>query len=216
MPDVDTLDRTEEVHPFHALILSVLPSLRQQAMALTRHRADAEDLVQAAVASALAAQDSFCIGTNFRAWMTRILRNRFFSNVRRRRTVVDLGDVPAAQLGRSGGQEDNLEIQDLRRHLLRLPANQRLILLMITLEGLSYEEASEHLGVAAGTLKCRVFRARAQLEIWMLGEEVDTVAASPPTRRRSDAGTSRTSRVHPVLAAARPEARAGAAALRSP
>jgi RNA polymerase sigma-70 factor (ECF subfamily) len=214
MPNVATMDRTDGVHPaFHSLILSVLPSLRQQAMALTRHRADAEDLVQAAVTSALAAQDSFCVGTNFRAWMTRILRNRFFSNVRRRRMAVDLDDVPAALLGRSGGQEDNLEIQDLRRHMLRLPANQRVILLMISLEGLSYEEASEHLGVAAGTLKCRVFRARAQLEIWMLGEEAGIVPTGPPTRRRRDAGMSRTGRVHPVMAAAPNEARASAAAV---
>ena len=213
MPNIDTMDRADAVDSFHSMILSALPSLRQQAMALTRHRADAEDLVQAAVTSALAAQDSFCVGTNFRAWITRILRNRFFSNVRGRRTVVDLDDVPAAQLGRSGGQEDNLAIQDLRRHMLRLPANQRLILLMISLEGMSYEEASEHLGVAAGTLKCRVFRARAQLESWMLGEEAGTLAISPPTRRRSDAGMSRSARLHPVLTVARNEARSGAAAL---
>jgi RNA polymerase sigma-70 factor (ECF subfamily) len=213
MPKADNGDRIEMARAFHNLILAVLPSLRQQAIALTRHRADAEDLVQAAVTSALAAQDSFCVGTNFRAWMTRILRNRFFSNVRRRRTVVDLDNVPAAELGRSGGQEDNLEIQDLRRHMLRLPANQRLILLMISLEGLSYEEASEHLGVAAGTLKCRVFRARAQLEVWMLGQEMGIVATSPPTRRRSDSGKSRTGRAHPVVAEARLEARTSAAAL---
>ena len=213
MPNIDTMDRADAVQSFHSMILSVLPSLRQQAMALTRHRADAEDLVQTAVTSALGAQDSFCVGTNFRAWITRILRNRFFSNVRGRRTVVDLDDVPAAQLGRSGGQEDNLEIQDLRRHMLRLPANQRLILMMISLEGLSYEEASDHLGVAAGTLKCRVFRARAQLESWMLGEEAGTLAISPPTRRRSDAGMSRTARLHPVLAVARNEARSSAAVL---
>ena len=213
MPNIDTMDRADAVQSFHSMILSVLPSLRQQAMALTRHRADAEDLVQAAVTSALGAQDSFCVGTNFRAWITRILRNRFFSNVRGRRTVVDLDDVPAAQLGRSGGQEDNLEIQDLRRHMLRLPANQRLILMMISLEGLSYEEASDHLGVAAGTLKCRVFRARAQLESWMLGEEAGTLAISPPTRRRSDAGMSRTARLHPVLTVARNEARSSAAVL---
>jgi RNA polymerase sigma-70 factor (ECF subfamily) len=215
MPDANADNLTEMAPPtFHSLILSVLPSLRQQALALTRHRADAEDLVQAAVTSALAAQDSFCIGTNFRAWMTRILRNRFFSNVRRRRAVVDLDDVPAAQLGRSGGQEDNLAIQDLRRHMLRLPANQRVILLMISLQGVSYEEASEHLGVAAGTLKCRVFRARAQLEMWMLGEEAGAIAASPPARRRSDAATSRArSRAQPALAAARHEAHASAAAV---
>ncbi|MDB5396042.1 MAG: polymerase subunit sigma-70 [Rhodospirillales bacterium] len=184
MSDTSSANPVETDPSFQTLLLSVLPSLHKHALALTRHRADAEDLVQAAVASALAAQDSFCAGTNFNAWMTRILRNRFFSNVRRRRTIVDLDDVPPSQLGRSGGQEDNLAIQDLRRHMLRLPANQRLILLMISVDGISYEDASVYLGVAAGTLKCRVFRARAQLQLWMLGVEVAADATKAPARRR--------------------------------
>lgn len=169
---------------FHDLLLGILPLLRQQAMALTRHRADAEDLVQASVTSALAAKHSFEIGTNFRAWMVRILRNRFFSNVRRYREMVDLDDA-APQLGRSGGQEENIVMQELRRHLLRLPANQRLILLMISVQGFSYEEASEQLGVAVGTLKCRVFRARTLLHLWGLGEEASTAPAQQRVRPRS-------------------------------
>ena len=187
MFDGDITDQTDTTPQFRALLLSTLPSLRQQAMALTRHRADAEDLVQTAVMSALAAQDSFDIGTNFRAWISRILRNRFFSNVRRYRTMVDLDDVPASHLSRSGSQEDNLLIQDLRRHMQRLPANQRLILLMICVEGVSYDEASEQLGVAAGTLKSHVFRARAQLQQWMHGEEA---MARPPNRQQVGASRS--------------------------
>lgn len=156
---------------FHDLLLLNLPALRQQAMALTRNRADADDLLQATVLNALAAQSSFTIGTNFRAWMGRILRNRFVSNIRRRRETVDIDDAPASLLGRSGGQVERLEILELRRCLLRLPANQRLILLMISMQGLSYEEASAQTGVAVGTLKCRVFRARSQLATWLLGKE---------------------------------------------
>jgi len=200
-------DPIEIVHEFNALILSLLPSLQKQALALTRHRADAEDLVQAAVASALAAQDSFCAGTNFNAWMNRILRNRFFSNVRRRRTMVSLADVPAEQLSRSGGQEDSLAVQDLRRHMLRLPANQRLILLMISIEGVSYEDASAHLGVAAGTLKCRVFRARAQLHLWMLGVEVETSTAKVVPHRRKTSLPTPMARYHPKLIQSKNEAR---------
>jgi len=63
---------------FHGLLLNSLPSLRLHALALTRHRADAEYLLHSAVVSALAAESSFELGTNFRAWMTRIIRNRFF------------------------------------------------------------------------------------------------------------------------------------------
>lgn len=168
---------------FNSLLLAVLPSLRQQAMALTRNRADAEDLVHSAVANALAAHESFEIGTNFRAWMTRILRNRFFSNIRRQREMVDIDDAPASHLGRSGSQEESIEIQDLWRHLGRLPSDQSAILMMISVEGFSYDEASKHLGVAVGTLKCRVFRARTQLQNWMLGDEVVPKATANPARR---------------------------------
>lgn len=182
--NVAVQDDTSEPNPsFHDLLLAVLPSLRQQALALTRHRADAEDLVQAAVTNALAAQHSFEPGTNFRAWMTRILRNRFFSNFRRRRETVDIDDAPSSLMGRSGGQEESIAFKELRANLARLPADQRLVLMMISVQGLSYEEASEQLGVAVGTLKCRVFRARKQLRAWMLGE--DEVAATPAAAKQA-------------------------------
>ncbi len=179
---------------FHDLLLSALPSLRQQALALTRHRADAEDLVQSAVTNALAAQHSFEPGTNFRAWMTRIMRNRFFSNFRRRRETVDIDDAPSSLLGRSGGQEESIAFKELRANLARLPADQRLVLLMISVQGLSYEEASEQLGVAVGTLKCRVFRARKQLKAWMLGEDEGPVAAPAAKRQVRQAAPSTTRR----------------------
>lgn len=156
---------------FHSLLVQTLPSLRLRAMALTRNRADADDLVQAAISNALAGQKSFQPGTNFKAWMTRILRNRFFSNIRAKRETVELDDVPGWRLGRSGGQEEGLELQELQRAMARLPAQTRMLLLMIAVEGVSYEDASAQLGLAVGTLKCRVFRARQQLREWMLGEE---------------------------------------------
>ena len=173
---------------FSSLILAVLPALRQHAMALTRHRADADDLVQSAIASALAAQDSFEIGTNFRAWMIRILRNRFFSNLRSRRNTVDIDDIPASHFGRSGGQEEHVALQDLRQHMSRLSCDQRQILLMVSVDGVSYEQASEKLGVAVGTLKCRVFRARALLHNWMTTEAHEEKAMSVMPRRSRGAG----------------------------
>ena len=162
-----------EVPPesFHGLLVANLRALRQQALALTRNRADADDLVQATVMNALAAQASFTLGTNFRAWTMRILRNRFFSNLRARRETVAIEDAPAARLACSGGQEEHIAMQDLRHNLARLSADDRLLLMMISVQGLSYDQASAELGMAVGTLKCRVFRARKQLQAWMLGEE---------------------------------------------
>ena len=83
---------------FHGLLVALLPKLRVQALALTRNRAAAEDLVQDAVANALAAQDSFTPGTNFAAWMHRILRNRFISTLRKQRETTDIDDAAEASV----------------------------------------------------------------------------------------------------------------------
>jgi RNA polymerase sigma-70 factor (ECF subfamily) len=172
---------------FHDLMVASLPSLRQQALALTRSRADADDLVQTAVANALAAHDSFEPGTNFRAWMGSILRNRFLSDCRRKRPSAALEDAPPASLARSGGQEESLAMKELNRHLARLPADQRLLLLLISVQGVSYEEASSQLGVPVGTLKARVSRTRNQLRRWVLGEERAPPAPFPRAQARPEA-----------------------------
>lgn len=166
---------------FNDELVALLPRLRVQALALTRNRTEADDLVQAAVSNALAARGSFVPGTNFGAWMYRILRNRFISDRRRRRETVDVDDAPADAFARSGGQEDNLALQELRRELARLPDDQRVALMMVTVQGMSYEQVAEAMGCAVGTAKCRVFRARRTLQARLMGEE----AAEP---RRSGAG----------------------------
>jgi RNA polymerase sigma-70 factor (ECF subfamily) len=170
--------RAPALSDFHDHMLAVLPSLRQQALALTRNRADADDLVQTAVTSALAAKASFEPGTNFRAWMGSILRNRFLSDCRRRRPTASLEDAPPSSLARSGGQEESLAMKELHHHLARLPAEQRLLLLLISVQGVSYENASAQMGVPVGTLKARVSRTRAQLRLWIMGE----TAAQPSSR----------------------------------
>ena len=180
-------DTTSGLKEFNAQLVAHLPQLRRQALALTRHKADAEDLLQTAVTSAITARESFIPGTNFKAWVTCILRNRFLSNIRQRRLLVDLSDVPEGLLGRNGRQDSYLEILELKRQMLRLPADQLTILLMISIEGVSYDDAAAQLGVAAGTLKCRVFRARAQLEAWMHGQERTEKPVPRIAKRRSAA-----------------------------
>lgn len=186
---MDHAGTTDPTIPFHDLMVGALPQLRQQAFALTRNRSDADDLVQAAVTNALAAQHSFMPGTNFKAWMSRILRNRFLSDMRRRRETVEVDEAPPEAFARAASQEDSIALQELRHNLARLPADQRLALMMVTVQGMSYEEVSAQLGVAVGTLKCRVFRARKQLQIWLLGEDAASQKiaaekrASAPVRR---------------------------------
>ena len=168
---------------FHSLLVALLPKLRVQALALTRNRAAAEDLVQDAVANALAAQDSFTPGTNFAAWMHRILRNRFISTLRKQRETTDIEDLPSSAFACSAAHEDRMVLKELSRALARLPNDQREALFMVVLQGLSYEEVSQATGCAVGTAKSRVFRARRQLQAWLLGEErsgATAEAARPP------------------------------------
>ena len=158
---------------FHDMVIAILPKLRVQALALTRNRASAEDLVQDAVCNALAAHESFIPGTNFPAWMHRILRNRFISNLRKRRDTTDIDDVPASVFATNAAHEDRLALKELAAAMDRLPADQRESLVMVVIHGMSYEALAEATGCAVGTAKSRVFRARRQLEAWLMGDRTE-------------------------------------------
>jgi len=169
---------------FHSQLITLLPRLRVQALALTRNRAAAEDLVQDAVANALAAQDSFTPGTNFAAWMHRILRNRFISTLRKQRDTTDIEDLPAGAFAVSATHEDRLVLKELGRAVNRLPVDQREALFMVVLQGMSYEDVASATGCAVGTAKSRVFRARRQLQAWLMGE--DRASARTPEATRGE------------------------------
>lgn len=179
MPEIDSRHAATIVPPagamlcqpdFHNQIIAILPKLRVQALALTRNRSAAEDLVQDAVCNALAASASFIPDTNFAAWMHRILRNRFISNLRKRRDTTDIDDVPQSAFATNAAHEDSLALKELAVAMGRLPADQREALVMVVVHGMSYEALAESTGCAVGTAKSRVFRARRQLEKWLLGE----------------------------------------------
>jgi RNA polymerase sigma-70 factor (ECF subfamily) len=171
---------------FHTQLVALVPKLRIQALALTRNRAAAEDLVQDAVANALAAQDSFTPGTNFAAWMHRILRNRFISTLRKQRETTDIEDLPSSAFAVGAAHEDRMVLKELSRALGRLPADQREALFMVVLQGMSYEEVAEATGCAVGTAKSRVFRARRQLQTWLAGEERTAPSPAKPEATTSD------------------------------
>ena len=169
---------------FHDQIIGILPKLRVQALALTRNRSAAEDLVQDAVCNALSAQNSFIPGTNFSAWMHRILRNRFISNLRKRRDTTDIDPLPSSTFARAAPPPDRLALKDLGKAMTRLPADQREALVMVVVHGMSYEALAEATGCAVGTAKSRVFRARRQLEAWLMGEKTTISSGSRANKGR--------------------------------
>jgi RNA polymerase sigma-70 factor (ECF subfamily) len=203
---------TTEAAPFvfHDALVALLPKLRVQALALTRNRAQADDLVQDAVVNALSAQASFQPGTNFPAWMHRILRNRFISNIRRRREETGVDAETFNCLVTAAPQYDRLVLQELATGLGKLSADQREALVMLVIQGMSYEEIADATGAAVGTAKCRVFRARARLEAMLLGEAGAEDTGAEDARRSPEAIERRRSRREPIVrGAVRAAARAG-------
>lgn len=157
-------------------LLAAIPSLRAFAFSLCGNAARADDLVQETMVKAWANFKSFQEGTNLRAWLFTILRNEFYSEMRKKgREIEDVDGMLAGRLSQEGRQESHLELQDLKSALALLPADQREALILVGASGMSYEEAAEICGTAVGTVKSRVSRARARLSE-MLGEDSDKVA----------------------------------------
>jgi len=145
-------------------LLAAIPSLRAFAISLAMNRDYADDLVQDTLMSAWANLGRFEPGTNLNAWLFTILRNRFYSTYRKRvREVQDPDGEQAARLSTPPEQHGSLDLQDMRRALGRLRVDQREALLLIGAEGMSYDEAAQVCGVAVGTIKSRVHRARVEL-----------------------------------------------------
>jgi RNA polymerase sigma-70 factor (ECF subfamily) len=153
---------------FQDQLTAFLPKMRVWSMALTRNRAAADDLVQDVAMKALAASESFVAGTNFSAWVHRIMLNHFISGVRSRREYSDLDQMP--EVGIPATQHDRTELRELNVAFQRLPRVQKEALRMIGIEEQSYEEAAGVTGCAVGTLKSRVHRARLNLRSLIYGE----------------------------------------------
>ena len=153
------------------LIIDIIPSLRAFARTLVNDRDRADDLVQETILKALSNLDRFQVGTNIRAWLFTILRNSFFSELRKqRREVADSDGKYAAQLTTRATQVDKVELRDFRRALLKLPSEQREALILVGPAGFSYEEAAAICGCAVGTIKSRVNRGRNRLTEMVEGE----------------------------------------------
>ena len=153
-------------------VLEFLPAVRAFARSLTRNRTEADDLVQETLLKALSNMDKFDPGTNLRAWLFTILRNTYYTEIRKRRREND-GMAALAQQDSNIGpsQEWSATLTSLKDALALLPDDQREALVLVGAAGLSYEEAAEVCGCALGTIKSRVNRARAKLLV-LMGAEV--------------------------------------------
>ncbi len=146
---------------FKADLVALIPHMRAFARTMTGNPAQADDLAQEALAKAWQCRESFTMGTNMKAWTFMILRNQFYSDMRRAWRSVQL-DQEAAERTLLASDDPNapIELNELRMALASLPVDQREALILVGAGGMSYEEAAEICECAVGTVKSRVSRAR--------------------------------------------------------
>ena len=184
---------TVHVGNFHSDLVTILPRLRIHALSLTRDRDRADDLAQETVAKALAGQKSFRPGTCLSAWIHRIQRNEFISGIRRQRPSVAIDDTISNALSHPPHQERGLVMQEFMTAFGKLNVNQREALVLSAVGGQTCEQIARQTGVAVGTVKSRVSRARDMLERLLLDEE-DGAAGRRPVDASAPRRSGRTAR----------------------
>ena len=166
---------------FEKDLLEATPFLRAFARTLCHDAELAEDLAQEALLSAWRHRAKFEPGTNLRAWLATILRNRFYSLGRRRKWQADYDQAAIERtLLAPDDPQRILELEDVRRALAMLPDFQREALILVGAGGMSYEEVAQIAGCPLGTVKSRVRHARDELQACLFGGRLSPDRTSTP------------------------------------
>jgi RNA polymerase sigma-70 factor (ECF subfamily) len=174
---------------FKTELIELLPSLRAFARSLAHNPAQADDLVQDTLVKALANVDRFEQGTNLRAWLFTILRNHYYSQLRKsKREIEDADGKFAARLSSRPEQDGSVDLEDFKVAFQQLAPDHREVLTLVGASGCSYEEAASICGCAVGTIKSRVNRARKKLSE-MLGLDEDTTLMAGEGRMVEDSAS---------------------------
>ena|SRR5437879_2888504 len=156
---------TSTEQSFRAELVGLLPRLRRFGRALTRHREDADDLVQIAMERALNHHAQWEPGTRLDSWMFRIMKNAWIDEVRARRrsseVLVSEDGIDSVGVATPDSHLDSLAI---RAAMLRLSEDQRVVVGLVLVEGMPYKEAAGVLEIPIGTLTSRLARARERLQ----------------------------------------------------
>jgi RNA polymerase sigma-70 factor (ECF subfamily) len=161
----DQVDRPVEA--FATRAMQFIPRLRRYARALTGDANAADDLVQDALERALLKQSLWREGTDLRAWLFTVMHNIFINQVRsaaaNRMVPLDDADTDVFADASRAQATDRLEIRDLDAALQALPEEQRVVVLLVGLEQMTYDEAARVLEVPIGTVMSRLSRGRERL-----------------------------------------------------
>ena len=176
------------IDTFNAGLTDALPRLRVYALSLTRDRERAENLVQQTSLKALAGRESFRPGTNFGAWIFRIQRNEFISQLRSEGRTADTVDAETV-LVTPPAQENRLVMREFMAAFRQLSRGSRQALILSRIAGHSHEQIASHAGIAEGTVKSRISRGRAALERLLAGNTRGSGSRSTRTVQREAGGS---------------------------
>jgi RNA polymerase sigma-70 factor (ECF subfamily) len=154
---------------FHRLVENEIPRLRRYARALTRDSNQADDLVQDTLVRGIAKAHLWQTGTDIRAWLFTIMHNQHVNCVRRvmrERGTIDIEQVASTQVATTDPTASR-QLSELDRALGQLSKGQREVVLLVGLEGMTYDEAAKILCVPIGTVRSRLGRAREALRALM-------------------------------------------------
>ena len=163
-------------------MIAVLPQLRRFAYGLTGSIPDGDDLVQATCERAIANLDKWQVGTRLDSWMFRIAQNLHRNAIRDSRSRADklnaLGQEMESSSDGRRHQEERATLAAVRHYVEQLPEDQRTVVLLVCVEGRSYQEVAEITGLPIGTVTSRLGRARAGLRDYLEGGPLPAGAAT--------------------------------------
>lgn len=170
-PDVSQMTTADPLDEIRGQLGELLPRLRRFARVITRNVHDADDLVQVAVEKALTRAAQWRPDSRLDSWMFGIMKNAWIDEVRARRRR-DRVHAPA-EAGEAVGDR-SAEGRDIalsaQAAMQRLPEEQRIAIGLVLVEGLSYKEAADALGIPIGTLTSRLARGRETLQALLGGQ----------------------------------------------
>jgi RNA polymerase sigma-70 factor (ECF subfamily) len=185
MPETRVYTGKSEMSEVRRLVEQEIPRLRRYARALTRGGDRADDLVQDTLVRAISKAHLWQAGTDIRAWLFTIMHNQHVNAVRRairEQWTVDVEGMSSSLVATTDPAASR-QLRELECALARLPDEQREVILLVGLEGMSYEAAAEVLDVPIGTVRSRLSRGRDALRR-LMGMNGDAKTTNGAAQRR--------------------------------